>query len=284
MMALDDWRRGGAMWSWRGRSIFTRVGGRGEPLLLVHGFPTASWDWWPLWGPLAERFRLITADMLGFGWSDKPRDHAYLIGEQADLYEALLAREGVTRCGVLTHDYGNTVGQELLARQREGRLACAIDAILFLNGGLFPEAHRPLLTQKLLASRLGPVLARLSGFRTFERSMKRIWGQRAIPDDELRAMWTLVSAGDGVRALPALLDYLRQRRIHRARWVGALVDATIPRRLVDGLVDPISGAHMVARYRELVADPDVVELAGVGHYPQLEAPDAVVAAALDFFA
>ena len=37
------------------------------------------------------------------------------------------------------------------------------------------------------------------------------------------------------------------------------------------------GAHMVARYRELISNPDVVELAGVGHYPQIEAPEAVSA-------
>jgi pimeloyl-ACP methyl ester carboxylesterase len=52
---------------------------------------------------------------------------------------------------------------------------------------------------------------------------------------------------------------------------------------VNGLEDPVSGAQMVARYRELVPHADVVELPGVGHYPQLEAPDAVVAAALEHF-
>jgi pimeloyl-ACP methyl ester carboxylesterase len=40
---------------------------------------------------------------------------------------------------------------------------------------------------------------------------------------------------------------------------------------------------MVARYRELVPNPDVVELPDIGHYPQLEAPDAVLAAILEHF-
>mgnify|MGYP003377880407 CR=1 FL=1 len=58
--------------------------------------------------------------------------------------------------------------------------------------------------------------------------------------------------------------------------------APVPVRLIAGLADPVSGAHMVARYRALVPAPDVVELAAVGHYPQLEAPDAVLAAAIEF--
>ena len=70
---------------------------------------------------------------------------------------------------------------------------------------------------------------------------------------------------------------------HRERWVGATQTSRVPRRFIDGLLDPVSGAHMVARYRELVVVADVVELAGVGHYPQIEAPDRVLQACREFW-
>ena len=66
------------------------------------------------------------------------------------------------------------------------------------------------------------------------------------------------------------------------RWVGALQHTRVPLRLINGPVDPVSGAHMVARYRELVPDPDVISLEGIGHYPQTEAPDLVLAHYLEF--
>jgi hypothetical protein len=50
----------------------------------------------------------------------------------------------------------------------------------------------------------------------------------------------------------------------------------VPLRVIDGEVDPISGAHMVARYRELIPDPDTVLLTDIGHYPQIEAPCQVL--------
>ena len=53
-------------------------------------------------------------------------------------------------------------------------------------------------------------------------------------------------------------------------------------RLIDGMQDPISGAHMVARFRQLINNADVVELEGVGHYPQLEAPEETLRAFLAF--
>ena len=280
--SLSEWRANGTTFEWCGQQIFERTGGSGEPLLLIHGFPTASWDWSGLWPRLCEHFHVIAFDMVGFGFSSKPSSFDYSILTQANLCEAVLERHDARRHRILTHDYGVSVTQELLARERD-RGSRSIAAVCFLNGGLFPEQHRPVLTQKLLASPFGPLVARASSFRTFRRTMKRIWGSRPIPAEELEAMWALVTEGGGRRVMPDLIGYMEARRRHRERWVGALVHASVPLRLVNGLDDPISGAHLAARYRELIPNPDVVALAGVGHYPQLEAPDAVLEAALTFF-
>jgi len=274
----DDWRARGDFFDFRGERIFfrsePRADGAGDPVLLVHGFPTASWDWAAIWPALAPRYRLLAPDMIGFGFSAKPRQFAYSIFAQADLCHALLSREGVTSYRLVAHDYGVTVAQELLARQSDPA-SPRIRSVCLLNGGLFPEAHHPLITQKLLASPLGPLVARLGGYRAFSRAMRRIWGAKPVSDAELRAMWRLIAEHDGPAVMPKLIGYLAERRANRERWVGALVSATAPLRLIDGLVDPISGADIVARYRELVPRPDIVELPGVGHYPQLEAPEAV---------
>jgi pimeloyl-ACP methyl ester carboxylesterase len=284
VIELDHWRDGGATFDWRGHAIWHRADGDGEPVLAIHGFPTASWDFAAIWPGLCEKYRAVTLDMIGFGFSAKPRGFAYSIMAQADLIEALLARLGITRYRMLAHDYGVTVAQELLARQRAGISAARIAAVCLLNGGLFPETHRARPVQRLLVSPIGPILARLSTYRVFARNMQDIWGATPPTDAELRGMWQLVRANDGLAVTPALLDYMAQRRRNRARWVGALVDSDVPIRLIAGMRDPVSGAHMVARYRELVPDPDVVELADVGHYPQVEAPDRVAAPMHELFA
>ncbi len=281
---VAEWRREGAEHDWRGHRIFHRTGGSGPPLMLIHGFPTSSHDWSSIWSGLAARHRLLTLDMIGFGLSAKPRDFAYSIMAQADLIEAFLRREGVDRCGLVAHDYGLTVAQELLARQRDGHAAARYTGACLLNGGLFPETHRPRFIQKLLASPIGPLIARLSSYRSFAGTMRDIGGDHPPAEDELRAMWQLLEHDGGRLVLPRLIGYMAERRKHRERWVGAIVHATVPVRLIDGLLDPISGANMVARYRELVPKPDVVELPRVGHYPQVEAPDEVLASILAFFA
>lgn len=274
---LREWISAGETRRLAGHGIFVRtsVAPGLPPLLLIHGYPTASYDWLRVWPRLAERYSLYALDLLGFGSSEKPRDCDYPIALQADLCMALLEDCGVSGVHVLAHDYGDTVAQELLAREREGRLSLA--SMVFLNGGLFPETHRPRPIQKLLANRLlGPLLAGAMSYDRFEATMLSISGREPPTREELADLWVLIEHDGGRQALARLISYMEQRRRNRPRWVGALVESTVPRRLICGAVDPVSGRHLAERYRELVPDADVVVLEGVGHYPQLEVHDRVV--------
>ena len=280
-LSAASWNSTGQFLDWRGHRIFVRSSGQGDPVLLIHGFPTASRDWQPLVSRLENEFTCISFDLLGFGWSDKPKTFDYTMAAQADLAEAVLAHFGIRACRVLAHDYGDTVAQELLARQLEGSQVWSMQQLCLLNGGLFPEAHSPRLIQKLLASPLGGLIARMTRFPRFAATMNEIC-KRPLGEAELRSMWELMEHNNGRAVLPRLIRYMAERRRMRSRWVGALEQSRIPMRLIDGIDDPISGSQLVRRYRELVANADVVELAGVGHYPQLEAVDEVAAAFREF--
>jgi len=278
---VGDWQRAGDHLDCDGHRIFFRRAGSGDSLLCIHGFPTASWDWYRLWPDLIRRFDVIAPDLLGFGFSDKPREHGYTIAGQADLIAALIERLGVSSVAILAHDYGVSVVQELLARRAggEGRVV-EIRSVTLLNGGLFPEATHPLVIQKLLKHRIvGPVLARLMSERMFRRSFSRIFARDHRPSDaELADFWRLIAHNDGARVAHLVSRYQDERRVYRERWTAALRDADVPLRLIVGAEDPISGLTIARRYREVVPAPDVVVLEGVGHYPQVEAPADVIAA------
>jgi pimeloyl-ACP methyl ester carboxylesterase len=282
---IVDWRNAGAYFAHRGHRIFWREGGVPDApaLLLIHGFPTASWDWDALWPELAKRYRVLTLDMIGFGFSDKPVDYGYSILDQADICEELLRERRIDSYHVLAHDYGDSVAQELLARSVERGDRPMLRSVCFLNGGLFPETHRPVLIQKLLLSPLGPLVAKLTNKKAVARNMGMIFGAKTQPDAALiDAFWELMTLHDGLKVFPQLIRYMPERRQRRERWVGALQATSIPLKLIDGTQDPVSGAHMVQRYRELIAHPDITELPGIGHYPQVEAPREVLAAYLGF--
>ncbi len=289
--AFDAWRANGRHFKHRDHDIFWQrggsLGGRGS-LLCIHGFPTASWDWHKVWPRLNAEFeRVLAPDMIGYGWSAKPRGYAYSVFDQADLHEGLLREQGITRFHILAHDYGDTVAQELLARHAErqahGDLGLVIESVCFLNGGLFPETHRPRPIQKLLLSPFGVLMSRFSNASGFNHSLAAVFGPHTKPSaEELQQFWRLLSFNDGNRLMHRLIRYIPERRANRTRWVGALRTATIPMRLINGPLDPVSGAHMVARYRSLVPDADIVSLNGIGHYPQVEDAEGVNRAYFEF--
>ena len=275
-MQLSHWRSSGHFLNVDGQQVFYKTEGTGPVLLLIHGYPTASFDWAKIWPKLTTQFHCVTLDMPGFGFSDKS-PKKYLIKEQADTISEVIRHLGITSAHVLSHDYGDTVAQEMMAQQLENDLAFRIESLHLLNGGLFPETHRALPIQKLLLSPIGGLLIRFLNKNAIRKSMHNIFGPNTPPSDQdINDFWILISTNNGHQHMHLLLDYMKQRKQYRERWVSALQNANAPLRLTAGMADPISGAHMVARYKQLIPNADVIELDQIGHYPQIESAEAVV--------
>ncbi|MFK8017668.1 MAG: alpha/beta fold hydrolase [Gammaproteobacteria bacterium] len=282
---IDAWQSRGRQVECLNRSLFVvEAGDPSAPaLLLIHGFPTSGWDWHRILDALSAHFYVLVPDMLGFGLSDKPQGHRYTMAEQADLLEALLAQRGIDRFHLLAHDYGDTVAQELLARDCERHDDARCLSVALLNGGLFPEATRPRLVQKLLLSPLGGLVVRFLQRSTLERNMHAIYGPETPPSSmEIDVFWALIERNGGRTVFHRLIRYMAERDRFRERWLSGLRNTRAPILLINGGADPISGAHLVARYRELISDQGIVELPDIGHYPQLEAADEVTAHYLAF--
>lgn len=279
---LAEWRALGKYFNFRGHEIFYRRSGTAKKpvILLIHGFPTAAYDFAPIWNLLAKKYTLLTADMLGFGFSAKPARHYYSILEQADVFEALLAHEKITAYHVLAHDYGVSVAQELLARQADKKNPML--SVSFLNGGLYPEFHKPLMVQKLMLGPLGPLLTHFFTRKKLRASFDKIFGTRKPTEEEMADFWELINYNGGKSAIPRLLQYMNERKCYRERWVTAMETTRVPVQMINGPTDPISGSHLAQAFAERNPRAEVHSLPGVGHYPQIEAPEKTVELYLGF--
>jgi pimeloyl-ACP methyl ester carboxylesterase len=281
---LSQWKENGSTFSFNGDEIFyISTEKSDEVLLCVHGFPSSSFDYHKIWDQLGSRFPLLSYDLIGYGFSAKPANRAYTTFEQADVLQALLKHVGVKRVHLLTHDYGNTITQELLARDEEGRLDFQIVSICMLNGALFPETHRPVLAQKLLISPIGFLFGKLISDGRFKASLAKIFGAKTQPTAaELDDFVEVFRFNDGHKIAYKLIRYMRERAVYRERWVGALERTKVQFRFINGLADPVSGAHLVKRFREVMPHSDIVELVEIGHFPHLEAPDETLFRIFEF--
>jgi pimeloyl-ACP methyl ester carboxylesterase len=288
---LERWKAAGQNFDYLGFNIFYRTEGNGPHLLLIHGYPFNTWDWAPLWDRLTERFTVIAPDMLGMGFSDKPVAYEYTVHDHADMHEALLAHLGVESAHILAHDIGDSVAQELLARHEFSQQvygSLRIESITWLNGGLFNETYTPRLLQKVLSrTPLGDILSPLQGSsmsrRLMEPTINEMFGPETKPSRRMLDLFhEILEYNDGKRVIHKVGRFVNDRYAHRNRWVRAMRQTDIPMRLIDGPIDPNSGRHMAQRYLEVIPNPDVVMLDdNIGHWPQIEAPDAVLAHFLD---
>jgi pimeloyl-ACP methyl ester carboxylesterase len=259
------------------RGVFVRRLGSGPPMTLLHGFPSSSHDWAKLAPELGERHSLLMPDFLGFGASAKPGEHDYSLIEQSDLVESLWAREGTEQTTLVVHDYAVSVAQELLARRAEGTLAVDLHAVYLLNGGLFPELHRPQPTQTaLLDPEHGPKIGELMNEELFVAGLAPTFAEDYDAAADSAEMWRAMSRADGKRIAHLLIRYIVDRERHEDRWVGALERTDVPLSFAWGMLDPVSGAHMAERIRERLPDAPLLALDDVAHWPQLEAPRRVL--------
>lgn len=280
MTNLKEWKLDGKFFDYKNFPIFYRLSSKasGEVLLCLHGFPASSHDYHKIWNRLAEKFAVLTFDLIGYGFSAKPANFDYTTFNQVDVLQALLEELNIKKIHILAHDYGNTITQELLARNAENRLDFKIESICFLNGALFPETHRPVAAQKILISPIGFLFGRLISDARFKKSLAAIFGAKTQPtENELNEFLEVFKNNGGRRIAHKLIRYMTERAKYRERWVGALQKLNVPFRFINGSADPVSGAHLVERFRQVVPQQtDIIELPGIGHFPHFETPDKVL--------
>jgi pimeloyl-ACP methyl ester carboxylesterase len=285
MSAIDDvreWEGRGARLSVDGRSVWVldvpaRSDDGSDPVLALHGFPSCSYDWRHVLEAFSAHRRVIAIDFLGFGLSDKP-DLRYSMRLQADVVEGVARHLGLRSVAMLTHDMGDTVGGELLARSLENTLPFTVTKRVLTNGSIYIDMAHLTNGQQLLLSLVDEPtdLVAAEGFKaglagTFS-------SESSVGADELEAQWLFAERDGGNRMLPRTIRYIEDRRAEERRFTGAIEMHPSPLSVVWGADDPIAILAMTDELRRARPDASLTVLDRVGHYPMIEAPERFAAA------
>ena len=130
-------------------------------------------------------------------------------------------------------------------------------------------------------SPLGGILVKLIKKSTLTYNLRKVFGPNSqLSESDFDNFWQLIIHNKGQLVLHRLIHYMAERVEHRNGWVTALQKIQVPLSLTNGVLDSVSGEHLVQRYYQLITDADVVRVDHVGHYPQFEVPNAVVLSVL----
>ena len=195
-----------------------------DAVFVLHGFPTCSFDWRHVLPTLAARRRVVLFDFPGFGLSAKP-DMRYRLRDQADVAEAVAAELGLERVALVTHDMGDSVGGELLARDLDGQLPFAVSGRVLTNGSIYLDLAQLTAGQLFLLDLPDAQLDAVGG--DDGAPMRAALAATCSPshqpsDEELAAQWALITRNDGHTLLPRTIRYIEDRRAEESRYTSAI--------------------------------------------------------------
>ncbi|HAS38870.1 MAG TPA: hypothetical protein DCS93_00255 [Microscillaceae bacterium] len=284
--SITDWKAKGKEISVHGRSLFViDEGNANETIVVLHGYPTCSYDYYAVLPILTQKYRVIVHDHLGFGLSDKPLDYSYSLLEQAELALGLWQKLGLQKVHLLAHDYGTSVATEIIARADQGYEPVKLDTITIGNGSMLIEMAKLQAAQKILRSkRWGPLLAKLSSQWVLNRSMKKLWyDQSKYNAQEIEVLWQMMSEHpDWRKTFPVVSRYLLERVKFWHRWIGRGLYQT--QRHINILwadKDPVAIVQMGEKLHQNIPSNTYKTLPNIGHYPMLEEPEIYANAVLE---
>jgi pimeloyl-ACP methyl ester carboxylesterase len=290
----DDWRRRGGHFSWRpaeeGASpveIFhVEIGDPGaQVLLLIHGWPTSSIDWFDVAGQLSTRFRVCALDFPGYGFSDKPQGWGYSLTRDEELIEFYLSEVLGAEAGVVVgHDRGDSVALLHAARCADGRSATRLEHLVLSNANIFlPLSNLTAAQRQILDRQSGPqITAALTASRLAEgMGASTFTPPRKAGDPEVDALTATFGHNNGIKVLHETIQYLVERSKDEQTWLTTLARAPFPVTMIWGLYDTVSPPR-VASYvwnEYLMLKPGSNRLYFIpdaNHYLQVDRPDAFV--------
>ena len=254
-----------------------------ETLVILHGYPTSSYDYHKVLTQLSEKYRVIIHDHLGFGFSDKPLVYSYSLIEQADFALQLWKQLGLKKVTLLAHDYGTSVATEIIARHNQQQTTLQIDKLLLCNGSMHIELSKLRTIQKLLKSKLtGKWVAKLTNYLIFKKNLRNVYFDKTkATESELKEMWFMLEHNNGRKVIHLLSNYINERYFFWHRWIGALKETKIPTKIIWAKNDPVAVAAIAELLTTEIPNNNLFWIDKCGHFPMLEKPDEWVSLVLE---
>lgn len=263
---------------------------KGYPLVLIHGWPESSYCWNSLLPLMNEKYRLIRPDTRGMGDSERTLDrNAYLKQELALDIIALLDELDVKEFGLVGHDWGGVIAQEIaLAVPERVRRLCLMNIIVITNGkgnlaarealknsGYTYNWYQTFQQQENLPEAMIP-----GNEETWLRHFLRMAKQKPFPEEAVQEyIRTFKIPGTATTSA----NYYRTLYQDMKRWPGLFGQKfKMPGMYIHGTRDIVIIPEYTHFLEECFVDFELVKL-DVGHFVQEEAPEEVAQAMNRFF-
>lgn len=256
---------------------YLQAGDAGEPVLLVHGWPTSAYLWRNIMAPLARHRRVIAPDLPGFGESDKPPEASYSLNYHARTLDAFLGALGVERTALVVHDLGGPVGLLWAVRNPE-----KVSRLAVLNTIVYPQVS--MAVKAFIAAAFVPGLNTLmSSAGGISRVMNMGVSRSSLDEETLRRYQEPFSTPEARQVLLKTLKRLHPGALEEI--AAKLPTMDWPTRIIYGTKDRLlpAVAKDMERLRDEMPQATLTAL-DCGHFLQEDDPETVARLLAEFLA
>jgi len=280
-----DWYQGGDYFEWTSTTednnaakvnVFYRTwGDESKPkLVLIHGFPNSSFDYYKMIPYLAGEYHIAALDFPGSGFSDKPLDgYNYMLAENAEIVDHFVREVvGFDDFALFTHDRGVSIGLAFLGNYLDHpNPGYTVNYHFLSNSGMFlPLANLVPFQLSLLDADAG------------ERMIQARSAQprRTEGEPESLAFSDIFAFNQGNISLLYVGRYLLERQVNETRWLENLPRSPVPVAYLWGLTDNVNPIRIPNYVWDTYLNDRESEssfwiLPTAGHYPQRDNPEEV---------
>ncbi|MCH2346186.1 MAG: alpha/beta hydrolase [Pseudomonadales bacterium] len=281
----NDWYVGGDYFEWTSTTednnaakvnVFYRTwGDESKPkLVLIHGFPNSSFDYYKMIPYLEDEYHIAALDFPGSGFSDKPLDgYNYMLAENAEIVDHFVREVvGFEDFALFTHDRGVSIGLAFLGNYLDNPSpGYTVNYHFLSNSGMFlPLANLVPFQLSLLDADAG------------ERMIQARSAQprRTEGEPESLAFSDIFAFNQGNISLLYVGRYLLERQANETRWLENLLRSPVPVAYLWGLTDNVNPIRIPNHVWDTYLNDREVEssfwiLPTAGHYPQRDNPEEV---------
>lgn len=279
-MTAENWKNKGKFVTINNKQVFVIDENEGKhvaTLVILHGYPTSSYDYHRIIPQLSHYFRIVIHDHLGFGFSDKPDSLTYSLIDQADIALQLWQKLGLKSVTLLAHDYGTSIAKEILARKNHNLIPLKINKMYLCSSSMRLEYLHLRNIDKLLKDRkLGRYIYRLTsyGYRKIKQKFKRDNINYQIQKDyDIKQMWNQLNSSEGQKEVHFLSNFINERYTYWHRWTNALKEATIPIKIFWEKTDPVAIKEIAIVLATEEVSKHLTWIENVKHYSIIETPN-----------
>ena len=280
-----DWYQGGDYFEWTSTTednndakvnVFYRTwGDESNPkLVLIHGFPNSSFDYYKMIPFLEDDYHIAALDFPGSGFSDKPLDgYNYMLAENGEIVDYFV-REVVEfdDFALFTHDRGVSIGLAFIGNYIDNpNPGYTVNYHFLSNSGMFlPLANLVPFQLALLDADAGEQMI----------AARSAQPRRTEGEPESLAYSDIFAFKDGNISLLYVGRYLLERQANEVRWLENLPRSPVPVAYLWGIADNVNPVRIAHHVWDTYLNDREVEssfwvLPAAGHYPQRDNPEEV---------